>query len=1334
MATPTTVAPVVTNPGGTGTTITPTLPSGHAAGDVIEIFIGNSGVTTWSAPAGWTIKQQTPSSGNASSGVVGTILFRRVLSGDTLPLASPVCSLGATVTRGAIAFVKRGADVEGVHTLFEWLAFGSATANSNPIRPPSVTTRSPENLITHYYVQRSATNTPEPTGYTQVQQIVVGTIAINVAEKNVADQNTVLSNQDASPTSGVRWVGMISCTPSPDYPYYRSGSQAFNANGTSVTPALPTGTTASDNRGNKDLIVLTAQCAGADPTLNTPGDWTPLPDWSNTTSGGATTVRKWWRLYNGSGDRQVNCTPSGEIFAYLSVYHNAHQSIATGTSAVQQNASSTTSTFPALPRTGTKATIQATCVADTTPTFTAPSGWTERNDSQGVTCADQSFDATGTTASDSFTLSSASPTLAGLMEVFSVASVINLILTPGNATLTLTTFAPTVAVGANETVTPAAASLTLTTFAPVVTSTQPFPQTGQLDDFNRTDGSLGANWDGKLFNADSLLAIDTNRVKGVNAGANNNQAWATQLGPDCEAWVEIATGSSDENSTFLAARWSAVDTDTPNGYAVRARGGATNNVAIFRFDAGAVTGLGSVSQVIGDGDWLGVRVIGTTISLYYKDLSGSNQWELLLEATDATYTAAGFIGLFIGGGTLRADNFGGGTLGPVTVTPDIASLALTGFAPVLQLSLTPTTTTLSLTTFTPSVTITDHLTVTPANASLTLTGFTPTIINTTPAYRDSVATSETTGTGNPTATITPEVGDLLVVYCFVAENTNDTPTCSDDNGGSYDLVDVVTAIITSDYRLSVFIRTELIPNTNETTVTVATGSNTSRIIHLYAIKNMQRAGMSAVRSRGEENNQSGTPAPTLDQSALATNIVLIATASSDSSSLVPAGWTARQETFASAPPAALLSGSRDNGFTGTTITFQGEQSANFSSHALELNTAAPGETVTPASVTLITTAFAPSLQLSVTPENESLVVTTFAPVLQTAFSPASTNLTLTTFAPSVTVQVTVPSAALTLTTFTPTVIANVTVTPATASFVLTLFTAQLQEVVSPAAQSLTLTTFAPTLALAITPSSAQLALTGNAPQLREAITPNVASLLLTAFAPAVTTTANVTVEPTPALLTLTGFAPALHEQVTPAVGTFTLTTFAPEVTTSADITVSPAAATLTLTTFTPALQLVITPAASALSLSTFAPTITVSADRVETPASASLILTTFAPELRLMVTPTTATLSLSTNAPVLGLVVQPANGSLVLSTFAPSLTVDIVITPTQASLVLTGFPPTVTTGALVTTVTPAPATLTLTGYAPWLFLGLVPANRTYMVESGVYEVVISAGDHELVED
>lgn len=424
MAAPTIRDSIATNPGGTGTTITVTLPT-HAAGDVIIIEIGNSGVTLWAGdPAGWTRVDQRTSGGNASTGVLGTVFQRRVLSGDSLPLTNPVFTLGATVTREAFAYAIDGASEEGVFTLPVWGARGFATGTANPVRPPSVTTPAPEMLVLHYYFSRSATNAPDPSTYTQDEEIVIsGTLVGNASNKTVATQATVLSNQDASPTSGVRWVAGIICIPSADYPYYRAGSQATTASGTSVTPIKPTGTTNSDVNGNADIMIATVEGSGSTTLAAADGTlWTEIVTWSTTTSGGGSSVKKFWAKATATPNMQFTRTGTGEISACITTYYNCHQTVPIGAANVRQNASSTTSTWDALTRTLTKVLVTATCVADAVPTFTVASGWTERMDGLGISCADQIFNAGGSAASGAFTLSTASPTAVGLVEVIGLAS------------------------------------------------------------------------------------------------------------------------------------------------------------------------------------------------------------------------------------------------------------------------------------------------------------------------------------------------------------------------------------------------------------------------------------------------------------------------------------------------------------------------------------------------------------------------------------------------------------------------------------------------------------------------------------------------------------------------------------------------------------------------------------------------------------------------------------------------------------------------------------------------------------------------------------------------
>lgn len=191
----------------------------------------------------------------------------------------------------------------------------------------------------------------------------------------------------------------------------------------------------------------------------------------------------------------------------------------------------------------------------------------------------------------------------------------------------------------------------------------PFPSTSVLDDFNRANGALGANWAGNLFGPDADLAVDSNQAKGPSNPANNG--WATQFGPDCEAWMEITTYTGHVN---VVGRWSALDSTTPDGYMVAAQSDVSE-IVIYRFDDGSFTELATFTQTVSSGDWLGMRIVGDTIYAYYKDVSVSSEWQLVGQVTDGTYSSAGYIGLYHASSTTFTDNFGGGDYVPESSPP-----------------------------------------------------------------------------------------------------------------------------------------------------------------------------------------------------------------------------------------------------------------------------------------------------------------------------------------------------------------------------------------------------------------------------------------------------------------------------------------------------------------------------------------------------------------------------------------------------------------------------------------------------------------------------------------
>lgn len=677
------------------------------------------------------------------------------------------------------------------------------------------------------------------------------------------------------------------------------------------------------------------------------------------------------------------------------------------------------------------------------------------------------------------------------------------------------------------------------------------------------------------------------------------------------------------------------------------------------------------------------------------------------------------------------------------VTVPTASLSLAGFAPVIGLSVTPPSIGLGIASVEPEILIRPTFFF-PDTAELTLSTFEPAVVNTTPAYRTSTAAASTFATLNPSVSITGEVGDLLVVFAFVSGNTNDTPTCVDSDG-SYELIGVAAVNIGGvDYRLSAFVRSALIETGGISySLAVLTGSNTSRSAHVYAISGLSRAGLAAIRSKGGESNQSaGTPAPTLDQSALTGNVTLVAVGSTDTTTEPPTDWIERHDSSTTSPALALESASRDFGFTGTTITYGAAQDTEFCSFAIELDSTV-AEVVTPDTQALTLTPFVSALHETTTPSTLSLSVSTFVPSIaltaNVVVSPAATSLPTSQSAPVLAATVTPSTKALSLSTFAPSTITAARVVPSTLSLTTSTFRPTLAETLTPSTRGLTLTTFAATAAtsanVTLIPATASLTTNPFIPVLTETTTPSTQAFSLTAFAPATVATNNVRVTPSTVSLSLSTLVPRLARTITPITKTLTLATFAPTLT--ASITIVPTPTVLAATRFAPVLAGTILVTTRTLTLSTLAPSV-VGGQRV-VPDAMSLALISFAPVLQsgTRVIPTTKALTLAKFAPVPSSAITSATSTLTITTFTPTVTVSTgsEFTPITATLALTTYAP-----LLSLSVIPPSVTITVTGFAPLVrTAGRPHPRRTHVVQSLNYtadvglinrEYVVSDPDHE----
>ncbi len=258
-----------------------------------------------------------------------------------------------------------------------------------------------------------------------------------------------------------------------------------------------------------------------------------------------------------------------------------------------------------------------------------------------------------------------------------------------------------------------------------------------------------------------------------------------------------------------------------------------------------------------------------------------------------------------------------------------------------------------------------------------------------------------TGTSTTTAvTITPAVGDLFMVACEASFNTNDTPTCADDNGGTYTRLESINHYLDDNYRLMIFVRDQLLTNTTSTVVTVTNGACTVSLAAVFAFSGVTRAGTLAIRNTGKETDiaDGNTPAPALGAAALTDSIMWGVVGTNIAPALTPpSSWTESLDTNfgPSSIGVGMEAGYRDSGFTGTTVTWGSGLSGSdgFASFVAEIDTRArTGDAaITLADVTTTATGVLP-LVASATPTLGDVSLQATGSVDNTLYGQASLTL------------------------------------------------------------------------------------------------------------------------------------------------------------------------------------------------------------------------------------------------------------------------------------------------------------------------------------------------------
>ncbi len=286
------------------------------------------------------------------------------------------------------------------------------------------------------------------------------------------------------------------------------------------------------------------------------------------------------------------------------------------------------------------------------------------------------------------------------------------------------------------------------TWTPTATATPAgsgFPSTGVLDNFNRANGAIGANWDGVTGG----YSVSANQLRVVN-NADNYIFWsAASFGADQEVYVTLATVTASASEIDLLLKSQSSSTWTSGVLEVLYDPGA-QQVQVWTYTSaqGWVQRGANIPVTFVNGNQFGARAKANGQVEIYKNGA-------LLATRDVTgwplYASAGRIGIWSlnDRGTLM-DNFGGGNVvaGP-TATPTQTNPPTITNTPTATNTPAPTSTP----TTTPTITLTPTATATHTPGPSPTPTFTRTPTAT--ATITNTPTATHTSTATPTPTLTP---------------------------------------------------------------------------------------------------------------------------------------------------------------------------------------------------------------------------------------------------------------------------------------------------------------------------------------------------------------------------------------------------------------------------------------------------------------------------------------------------------------------------------------------------------------------------------------------------
>lgn len=183
-----------------------------------------------------------------------------------------------------------------------------------------------------------------------------------------------------------------------------------------------------------------------------------------------------------------------------------------------------------------------------------------------------------------------------------------------------------------------------------------------LDNFNRANGALGANWLRGYANQLGVFAVNGNRmIVSTQVSQYTQNYWAaSQFGPDCEVYFDLVTISATGRIAVTLRHTNPDTTNQQTGYTASWRK-SDNTCTIKYVLAGVSYDIQVFPCVFNSGDQLAFQVLGPVLTAWRRP--GGGVWAPVGSVVDTRYNTAGVILIYAyGDAGMVLDNFGGGNI------------------------------------------------------------------------------------------------------------------------------------------------------------------------------------------------------------------------------------------------------------------------------------------------------------------------------------------------------------------------------------------------------------------------------------------------------------------------------------------------------------------------------------------------------------------------------------------------------------------------------------------------------------------------------------------------